>query len=222
MSAPTPAKPRRRTQEERSTATRTKLLDATIDCLIELGYADTTTTVIAERAGVSRGAQLHHFPTKAQLVAAAVEHLSSRIGTNLQEEAAKLPESQDRVSAALELLWSRFSAPLFPAYLELLVASRTDDELRASLQQVEDKLRLAILKQCREIFGESATAEPGYARTIELTLYVMQGMAFEQAVGAGPARNRKRRQREILDIWKRTVPVLLAGVSPSTDASIGL
>ena len=66
------AKRVRRTQEERSAATRAKLLDATIDCLIELGYAGTTTTLIAERAGVSRGAQLHHFPSKDALYRAVV------------------------------------------------------------------------------------------------------------------------------------------------------
>src|SRR5215470_16496508 len=69
----TAAPARRRTQAERSAATQARLLDAALQCLVELGYAGTTTTVVAERAGVSRGAQLHHFPTRAALVAAAVE-----------------------------------------------------------------------------------------------------------------------------------------------------
>src|SRR5947209_4358819 len=128
----------RRTQEERSAATRGKLLDATIDCLIELGYAGTTTTLIAERAGVSRGAQLHHFPTKAELVAAAVAHLASRLGEDLQQRAANLPPNGDRVTAAIDLLWERFSTPLFPAWLELWVAARTDPDLAACLHPVED------------------------------------------------------------------------------------
>src|SRR5437899_5969622 len=98
----------RRTQEERSAATRAKLLDATIACLVDLEYSATTTTVIAERAGVSRGAQLHHFPTKADLVAAAVAHLSHRIGEELQDEAARLPVGKDRPAAAVDLLWSTF------------------------------------------------------------------------------------------------------------------
>ena len=71
-----PAAPaRRRTQEERSAATQTRLLDAAVECLVELGYGATTTTVVAERAGVSRGAQLHHFATRADLVGAAVQHV---------------------------------------------------------------------------------------------------------------------------------------------------
>src|SRR3954466_10209016 len=89
----------RRTQEERSASTRALLLDATIDCLIEVGYSATTTTVIAERAGVSRGAQLHHYPTKAELVAAAVEHLADRLGEELREEITQLPPDRGFISA---------------------------------------------------------------------------------------------------------------------------
>ena len=76
MSAPAPAR-----QQDRSRATQRRLLDATVDCLVEVGWAGTTTTLVAERAGVSRGAQLHHYPTKAALVVAAVEHLVERCAT---------------------------------------------------------------------------------------------------------------------------------------------
>ena len=62
-------------QEERTRAMRARLLEATIECLVERGWAGTSTTVVSQRAGVSRGAQLHHFPTKNALVLAAVEHL---------------------------------------------------------------------------------------------------------------------------------------------------
>ena len=65
----------RRSQEDRSSTTRLALMRATIDCLVEYGYAGTTTRLVADRAQVSRGAQTHHFPTKRDLVAAAIEHL---------------------------------------------------------------------------------------------------------------------------------------------------
>lgn len=73
----------RRTQEERSATTRALLLDATIDCLIEFGYANTTTARVAERAGVSRGAQVHHFTTKTALLAEAIRHLAVKRGDAL-------------------------------------------------------------------------------------------------------------------------------------------
>src|SRR5215207_5035001 len=80
----------RRSQEERSTETRGRLLDAAVECLIEFGYSATTTTTVAKRAGVSRGAQLHHYPAKVELLTAAIEHLSNRLGRQLAEEATRL------------------------------------------------------------------------------------------------------------------------------------
>jgi AcrR family transcriptional regulator len=198
----------RRTQEERSAETRTRLLDATVDCLIDLGYADTTTTVIAERAGVSRGAQLHHFPTKAELVAAAVEHLTRRIGEELHHEVSRLPGDGDRVSAAVDLLWSRFATPLFPAWLELLVAARTDRDLRKRLQVVEEGLARASHRQIEEIFGEARNA-PGYALAINLTLNLMYGMALQRALAPTEGRGLKRKEVAMVSAWKGVFPRLL-------------
>jgi AcrR family transcriptional regulator len=75
-------KPRRRrlTQPERSAATRQALLDSTIECLIELGYDQSTTAEISERAGLSRGAHLHHFQTRGALIVAAAQELARRMG----------------------------------------------------------------------------------------------------------------------------------------------
>src|SRR5436190_18849808 len=86
-------RPPRRTQAERRATTRTALLDATIDCLVEEGYAGTTTTRIVERAGVSRGAQVHHFPTKAELVAEAVRHLAGKRIEEFLQTMPRLPRS---------------------------------------------------------------------------------------------------------------------------------
>ena len=199
----------RRTQEERSAETRARLLDATIDCLIDLGYADTTTTVIAERAGVSRGAQLHHFPTKAELVAAAVEHLTRRIGEELLRETARLPADGDRFSAAVDLLWSRFATPLFPAWLELLVASRTDPELRKRLNAVEERLAHSIQRRTDELFGDAIRQAPGYALAIDLTLGLMYGMALQRVLAPSGGRRSKPREAAMVSAWKEIVPSLL-------------
>ncbi|TMK87078.1 MAG: TetR family transcriptional regulator [Actinobacteria bacterium] len=197
----------RQTNEERSAQTRAKVLDATVDCLIELGYAGTTTTLISERAGVSRGAQLHHFPTKAELVAAAVEHLANRLGQDLQREAAALPADGDRVTAAIDLLWSRFSTPLFPAWLELWVAARTDPELAASLRPLEARLRAGIEKQGSTMF--SAGAGTDYELIAQLTFYLMQGMALDRILGHESPKRRIQREVAAINGWKRAVAVLL-------------
>src|SRR5690242_10649227 len=117
----------RRTQEERTTATRRALLDATVECLVEYGYHGTTTTRVVERAGVSRGAQVHHFPTKTALVLAAVQHLATKRADGF---IAGLHGSADWAGDLLDLLWDAHQGPLFEASMELWIAARTDAELR--------------------------------------------------------------------------------------------
>src|SRR5438045_1209547 len=147
-----PAVARRRTQEERSAATRARLLDATLECLVELGYARTTTTEIAERAGVSRGAQLHHFPTRMELVLAAVEHVFAVRDVEFHQAFARLPEGANRAAAAVDLLWHIMSGDTFAAWLELAVAARTDGELRKKLHAIGGRAARRIERTFRELF----------------------------------------------------------------------
>src|SRR5437764_15212783 len=116
----------RRTQAERRAETRGRLLDATLECLAELGYAGTTTTEVVRRAGLSRGAQVHHFPTKAELVVAAVEHLFHRRHEEFRQAFAERVRSLD---AALELLWVMFQGPTIEAWLEYAEAERSAQEV---------------------------------------------------------------------------------------------
>src|SRR3954447_6623807 len=95
----------RRTQAERVAETRARLLDATVDCLAEIGYARMTTADVAARAGMSRGAQLYHFQSKADLVATAVEHLLDRLHAQFLDAVAELPAGPDRGPAVVDLLW---------------------------------------------------------------------------------------------------------------------
>ncbi|MET0449745.1 MAG: TetR/AcrR family transcriptional regulator, partial [Aeromicrobium sp.] len=107
-------------QAERTRAMRLRLMEATVDCLVELGWAGTTTTLVSRRAGVSRGAQLHHFPSKQTLVVAAVEHLTDRRRDEMRVSAASLP-AERRTRGVLDILASHFVSPVFFAALELWV-----------------------------------------------------------------------------------------------------
>ncbi|HEX4355023.1 MAG TPA: TetR family transcriptional regulator, partial [Polyangiales bacterium] len=127
---------RRRTQAERRSSTRRALLDATIDSLIELGSRGTTTLEVERRAGVSRGARLHHFPNKAALLAEAVDHLYEQL-SNHYEEAFGGPRrrgtERQRLRAGLRMLWRIYQRPHYTAVLELVASARTDGELRDAL-----------------------------------------------------------------------------------------
>jgi len=168
----------RRTQAERTAATRAALLTATVDTLVDKGYRHTTTTDVARRAGVSPGALLHHFPTKADLLAAAVGHLFEQRLTEFRKAMADLPESAKRGDAALDVLWSMFSGPTFTAWLELWVAARTDPELRAAVTEVDRDFVGASEEVFREIFADETVANPNLPRyAVAIVFTFLTGMA---------------------------------------------
>jgi AcrR family transcriptional regulator len=195
MAAPAEA----RRVQERSIATRAALLDAAIECLIDRGYAATTTIETARRAGVSRGAQLHHFPTKAQLLATAVEHLFDRRRSEFLEAFAAIDPKADRLDAAMDLLWSMFTGPAFVAWTELWVAARTDPELAATVIAVERR----FTAETRAIFTEMFPAEPGadalvYDIARDFAFALMSGVALQRLFPHG-----ERPATDYLDALKR-------------------
>src|SRR5262249_8728811 len=121
--------PAARTQQERRDATRGRILDAAVESLIASGVAGTTTLEVQKRAGLSRGALLHHFPSKAQLMAATIEHLAGLRGRELKAAAAALPRGKARTARVFDLAWQSFTGPLFYVAMELRTAARTDAAL---------------------------------------------------------------------------------------------
>ena len=174
--AETAKKPKRRTQAERTETTRAALLDATVECLIEYGYAGTTTTRVVERAGLSRGAQVHHFHTKAELVSEAVRHLARKRMQDLREHTAKLPEDGDNLRETLDFIWKQNSGPMFAASMELWVAARTDDELRASLIPVEREVIGSIRELMQEATDQRGREIDDRALNVLVTLILGVGL----------------------------------------------
>jgi AcrR family transcriptional regulator len=136
---------------------RLRLLDATVDCLVRYGYAGTTTTRVTELAGVTRGAQVHHFPTRADLVAAAVRHLAVRRTELALEKIAEVRQSPDPLDAALDLLWEIHQGPVLYATIEMWVAARTDEELKEQLTKVEPTARASLIEFAEAAFGDYST-----------------------------------------------------------------
>src|SRR5271155_36652 len=143
----------RLTQDEKTAETRRRLLDAAIGCLVERGYANTTTSEIAERAGLSRGAQLYHFPNKEELLTKAVEHLYGRMIDDLKEKIGRRTNVNDRRSVAIDLMWESATGRLATAWIELVVASRTDAYLLESMKGANDRLAELTDKTVKGIFS---------------------------------------------------------------------
>lgn len=191
MIAVTDTPPARTPQAQRSAATRAKALDATVEALIELGYAKTTTHEVTRRSGLSRGALLHQFPTREALVVAAVEHLVER-------RLAELLERPRNGAEAPELLLEVFDGPLFYAALELWVAARTDTGLRTAMIPLEESVATALSAGARELFGDRYTPEQ-----LELSIELARGLAVSRilrSVDSDQALNAR-----LLPTWKEMV-----------------
>ncbi|MGH7298350.1 MAG: TetR/AcrR family transcriptional regulator, partial [Polyangiaceae bacterium] len=180
-SAPPPPRVRR-TQRERSAAMRSRLLEATIDCLYEVGYSRTTTIEVAARAGVSRGAQLHHFPTKKRLVTVAVKHLLQKRLEEFREAFAKLPGGSDKYTAVIDILWEKTSNRAFYAWLELVVAARTDASLRKTVVEIAEQFSEQVQATFREFFSPNRQHSSPIDIAPVFTFAVMQGLALDHIV----------------------------------------
>jgi AcrR family transcriptional regulator len=190
-STPSPSQPPvRRTQQERRATTRAALLEATVASLVELGYAATTTLEVERRAGVSRGARIHHFPTKALLLASAVDYLYDHLGDHYElafgGESAGGSDAQ-RLHGGLGLLWQVYKEPRYLAVLELNMAARTDDELRARLVEVGDRHRAYAVAAGGKYFP-SLAGEP-VELLVELINAALLGLLTQRNVKEDPARD---------------------------------
>jgi AcrR family transcriptional regulator len=174
---------------------RARLLEATVELLVERGFAGTSTTLVSERAGVSRGAQLHHFPTKNDLVVAAVEHLTELRGAELSEAVARLPRGRRRTRAVLEVLGDHFSSPVFAAALELWVAARTDEVLMAAVGPLEQRVGRETHRLTVTALGADES-RPGVRELVQATLDLVRGLGLANTIS-----DDAHRRRRILGAW---------------------
>ncbi|HEY1574031.1 MAG TPA: TetR/AcrR family transcriptional regulator [Pseudonocardiaceae bacterium] len=195
----------RQRQADRSRETRRKLMEATVECLVERGWTGTTTVLVAERAGVSRGAQLHHFRTRGELVAAAVEYVGAQSVATMIEQAAALPNTGDRTAAVADFIIDFYVSPLFTAALELWVAARTDPELRREVVDLETRLG----REMHRIAVGLLTADerrPGVREAVQATLDLARGLAL-----ANLLTDDSRRRARIVRQWSTMLERVLRG-----------
>jgi len=181
-------------QGERTRAMRLRLMEATVDSLVELGWAGTTTTVVSRRAGVSRGAQLHHFPSKQALVVAAVEHLTDLRRDDMRRHAASLP-ADNRTRGVLEILAAQFVSPVFFAALELWVAARTDAELRESVAPLERRVGRETHAYAVELLGIDESKGDN-RQLVQATLDLVRGLGLAASLS-----DDTKRRATVLDSW---------------------
>lgn len=175
---------KRRTQAERSAATKERLLAATVDCLYELGYHRTTTYSVEQRAGVTRGALLHHFSSKPALLIAAAEYLVDTAERQLTADAATLP-AENLGEELSGLLWRQFTSRIFFAFMEISMAARTDQVLRDALAEPQKLLDAQCRNVAAQLLGTSVD-NTDFVIGLELSIRFMRGAASTVMFGERP------------------------------------
>ncbi|TDB77220.1 TetR/AcrR family transcriptional regulator [Actinomadura sp. KC216] len=194
----------REPRQDRSRATRRRLLEAAVECLASVGWAGTTVAVVAERAGVSRGAAQHHFRTREELVTAAVEYGSevrvAQIRERLVVPSGRRPSTLDVVM----MLGEMYTTPLFRAALQLWVAASSDEQLRARVLPLEARVGREAHRLTVEALGADESV-PGVRETVQATLDLVRGLGLADLLTDDSARRTR-----LLRQWAATLDTALS------------
>lgn len=200
-----------RQQQARSLATRERLIRATLEVIYDVGYHAATTQEIAERAKVSRGALLHHFPTRADIILAAMEALLDDGTTEIRKVAQEMRNGEVTLDAFVDFLWSLFSDRFFYLSLEMITEARNDEELRERMIPVVRRFHEAL----DAIWVEFCDADKRPARQariiLNLTVCLVRGMGVQTVLRPEPGY-----YRDLLEAWKALLPSLVEGKAGDT------
>jgi AcrR family transcriptional regulator len=207
----------REPQQDRSRVTRARLLQSAVSCLAELGWGGATVAVVAEHAGVSRGATQHYFPTREDLFIAALEHMAEVRLAEIRSEAARLPAgvpadvaASTAVSEAAStrdvvgLLVRLYTGPLFHAALQLWAAAAASEVLRGLVVPLEARLGREAHRAAIELLGADESA-PGVHEAVQATLDLARGLGL-----ADTLTDDSRRRDRIIGQWAAMLDVALA------------
>jgi AcrR family transcriptional regulator len=168
-------------QAAKAAQTRARLIDATVRCLVKYGYANTTTPKVAEEAGLSRGAMMHHFENGTSLIKSTIAELHEK-RLRAFRRAADKPVHE--VTDLVETYWRQLQKPAFIAFHELAVAARTDSELASILKPLQDEFSEKFNAQAEQLFPEWASSPDNFALAMTLSQTILEGMAISLQTGA--------------------------------------
>lgn len=198
----------KRRQQIRSVETRERLIQATLDEIFEVGYHAATTQDIATRANVSRGALLHHFPARADLVLAAMEELLEDGTRQIKAVADEVQAGQGSLESFVEFLWRLFSGRFFYLSLEMITEARNDAALRERMIPVVKRFHQA-LDGIWSAFCDPAKRPPPQAQLVlNLTLCLVRGMGVQTVLRPEPGY-----YRELLEAWTALLPQIVDGAA---------
>jgi AcrR family transcriptional regulator len=184
MTHPTPTVVVRRTQAERSAATIDGLLLAAVESLVDVGYARTSTQDICKRAGLSQGALFRHFPSRLAFMIAVADHVSAQLVVQFSTRFRHVEQQQptDLIGLALNLARENTRSPYQQAWVELLIAARTDTELQNALQPIWTHNQSQIRSEARNLLPGLVDRIPDFDTAVEIITMFYQGEAINQVL----------------------------------------
>jgi len=194
-----------RTQEERSQETRAKLIEATLDCLYEVGAARTSTNMVAERAGVSRGALTHHYASKEDLLADAVDHHLHDATDDIRSLAEDVRAQVLDFDGFLDRLCEMFLGRLLIIALEHIAEARHNEHLKMRLVAVVRDFHAELDSIWREFFSSADMTDTDVETSLDMTLCLFRGMGLQTVLRDDPAYYAR-----LLAAWKRQIRLIVA------------
>jgi len=195
----------REPRQDRSRVTRARLLESAVGCLAELGWGGATVAVVAEHAGVSRGATQHYFPTREDLFTAALEHMAEVRLTEIRGEAARLPAGVAvPTTDVVGLLVRLYTGPLFRAALQVWAAAAASEALRELTVPLEARLGREAHRAAIELLGADESV-PGVREAVQATLDLARGLGL-----ADTLTDDSRRRNRIIAQWAAMLDAALA------------
>jgi AcrR family transcriptional regulator len=170
-------------QAEKSAQTREKLLEATLDSLANLGYFETTISTIVDYAGVSRGSIRHHFRSKSEIIAAAIEYLCEKRLEAYHKDLFAQAGDVDSLDYVIDTFWRHLAEREFAAHQELVMASRTDAKLHAVLKPALQSLDARWMNLTLERFPHWRKLGDSLPLAASVGGLLLEGMAYRRIVG---------------------------------------
>lgn len=181
--------PARRTQESRSAATRERLLQAAIESLHQDGYAATSTSVVAAKAGVSRGAMLHQFPTKVDLMLFVVQAVYEQELELYAEALGAIADPHERIRAFPMIVWDVLCRPAGVAVLEIMQGARSDTVMSERLRPLQTEIEEHSFRRAAAMLGRGDT-QPAPEKT-RLVVWAVRGLSIARLLSDHPDDARK-------------------------------
>ncbi|MFM8355682.1 MAG: TetR/AcrR family transcriptional regulator [Gammaproteobacteria bacterium] len=182
----------------KSRLTRTRIMEAAVECLAANGYASLSTTSVAERAGLTRAAMLYHFPSRSALIEAVVNYVTRKRVEMYGEAMARIAHDAQYFEQAIDIAWAQLQTPEFLAFAELTSAARTDPDLSVTVSPALAEFDRARRVMALELFPPEHVGRPWFDLRRDIARFLLEGLALH----GGLSFDAERRKEEMIGFLK--------------------